>query len=412
MFPDIHISDFTYDLPHERIAHYPLAERDASKLLVSKNNSIEEYRFSDLPGLLPSQTLLVFNNTKVIPARLLFHKDTGATIEIFCLEPNNPADYEQAFAAQGACEWKCVVGNLKRWKNEKLNMLFEGGCLQAEKLHTAADSVAIRFSWDAPVSFAQVLDACGAVPIPPYLQRDAEPNDAKRYQTVYARYRGSVAAPTAGLHFTEQVLEKLKEKNINIAEVTLHVGAGTFRPVKSETITGHTMHSEPFSVTKDTLKLLLTHLADIVAVGTTSARTLESLYWLGCQCLNGIKPERVGQWEPYHSGACPHTPVEEVMQAVTPQAAPQQALEALLAYMERNDLQILHAATQLLIAPSYEYRLVRGLITNFHQPQSTLLLLVAALIGQQWRDVYDYALRNGFRFLSYGDSSLLWNRLR
>ena len=397
MIPDIHIADFTYALPDERIARYPLAARDSSKLLVYKNAVITEHGFAELPDLLPSSALLVFNNTRVIPARLLFRKDTGAAIEIFCLEPHTPTDYEQAFAVKKSCEWKCVVGNLKRWKNEILYYSWEDMTLCAEKLKVERDGVIVRFSWNSRNSFLQVLNSCGAVPIPPYLQRAAEPDDAERYQTVYARYSGSVAAPTAGLHFTERVLQRIAQKGIAKMEITLHVGAGTFLPVKSETIADHTMHSEPFSISKESVGQLLTCLDMIVAVGTTSARTLESLYWLGCQCLQGKNPERVGQWDAYQ-------PASKEQQAITAQ----QALEALLSYMEKNKLQILHAATQLIIAPPYRYRVVRGLITNFHQPQSTLLLLLVALVGAQWRSIYDYALQNRFRFLSYGDSSLLW----
>jgi S-adenosylmethionine:tRNA ribosyltransferase-isomerase len=342
--------------------------------------------------LLPANSLLVFNETKVIPARLLFRKTTGAPVELFCLAPLSPAGYEVCFAAASSCEWRCIAGNSKRWKSGKLYHPSGRHGLSAEFMEKQGDSVRVRFAWDGGASFAQILEQCGVTPLPPYLKRDAVPEDALRYQTIYARYNGSVAAPTAGLHFTQAVLDDLAQRGIASETLTLHVGAGTFRPVKTETIAAHVMHREPFTVSRRTLQNILKYTGNIIAVGTTSTRTLESLYFLGQQCLLSQPPQTVTQWE-----AC-DAPCK---------ATPQEALQALLQYMEKNKLEDLHASTQLLIAPPYRFRIVRGMVTNFHQPQSTLLLLVSAFIGDDWRKVYRYALQNGFRFLSYGDSSLL-----
>ncbi|MDR3133397.1 MAG: S-adenosylmethionine:tRNA ribosyltransferase-isomerase [Prevotellaceae bacterium] len=390
--PDIRIADYNYPLPDERIAKFPLAQRDRAKLLTYSAGNIGHTVFTELPALLPPDSLLVFNETKVIPARLLFRKDTGAVVELFCLEPLSPAGYEACFAATASCEWRCIAGNSKRWKNGKLYLPFGRHALSATLLEKQGDSVRIRFEWDGGAPFAQVLEQCGATPLPPYLKRDAVPEDTLRYQTIYARYKGSVAAPTAGLHFTQAVLDELAQRGIATETLTLHVGAGTFRPVKSATVAAHVMHSEPFTVSRNALHNILKYAGNIIAVGTTSTRTLESLYFLGQQCLLGQPPQAVTQWE-----ACT-TPCK---------AAPQEALQALLQYMENNRLENIHAATQLLIAPPYPFRTVRGMITNFHQPQSTLLLLVSAFIGDDWRNVYAYALQHDFRFLSYGDSSLL-----
>ena len=393
MLPQIKIADYTYDLPDERIARFPLEQRDSAKLLTCRNGEIGETVFKNLPSLLLPQTLLVFNETKVIPARLHFRKDTGSVIELFCLEPLSPADYEQCFSATATCDWKCVAGNVKRWKNNiPLKLLFGTHTLQAELIEKYEGYVTVRFSWDGGDSFAQVLDKCGATPIPPYLKRDATENDVAQYQTVYARYRGSVAAPTAGLHFTQNVLTEIEERKIAIENVTLHVGAGTFRPVKSETIIEHVMHEEPFSITRQALQSIIAHLGHIIAVGTTSTRTLESLYFLGLQCVSGEEPKHVNQWNPY-------TELSTV--------SAEESLTALLSYMEKKNLRSLQATTQVLLAPPYKFKIVNGLITNFHQPQSTLLLLIGALIGDNWRKVYDYALCHDFRFLSYGDSSIL-----
>jgi S-adenosylmethionine:tRNA ribosyltransferase-isomerase len=397
MKPDILIADYTYALPDERIARYPEATRDHSKLLRYDKGAMASYRFTELPNLLPNNALLVFNNTRVIPARMLFHKLSGALIEIFCLEPVSPANYEQCFGTTSNCVWKCTVGNLKRWKDHAVlqKKIDIENTLTAEIMEKYEDYLHIQFSWTGGLPFTQVLEAGGVIPIPPYLKREPEAQDAIRYQTVYARHKGSVAAPTAGLHFTEDMLNDLKcRKNVKLLDVTLHVGAGTFRPVKTATIGQHVMHSEPFSVSRQMLEQLRQHTGPVIAVGTTSARTLESLYWLGIQCIEGKKPEQVTQWEPY-TGTTPHDP--------------RQALAALIKYLDDNQRHTLYAATQILIAPPYRFKIVDGLITNFHQPQSTLLLLIAAFVGNDWRRIYDYALAHEFRFLSYGDSSLLLN---
>lgn len=398
--PDIHISDFTYALPDSFVAKFPLAARDASKLLVYRGGLIQETVFSDLPSCLTTNSLLVFNNTKVIQARLKFKRETGAEIEIFCLDPVFPKDYSQVFATPSACVWNCIVGNLKKWKAENLVLPFEFQgekvLLKAEKQEVRDNVVRVAFSWEGELCFAQVLEAVGAIPIPPYLHREAQELDEERYQTVYSKYLGSVAAPTAGLHFTSGVLEQLKHKPIEMAEVTLHVGAGTFKPVKTETIDLHSMHAEVFSVKYDFLRRLQAQLSSgkpVVAVGTTSVRTLESLYWLGCLSMTetAFQPE-VQQWMPYdRDDAYP----------------PETAIQALIDYMDTFGMQTLEASTQIMIAPSYRFRIVQQIITNFHQPQSTLLLLIGAFIGSSWKEVYDYALEHEFRFLSYGDSSLL-----
>ena len=398
----IRIADYDYPLPDERIAKYPLAERDASKLLHYQGGSISETVFRNLPTLLPQGTLMVFNNTRVIRARLHFRKATGAQIEVFCLEPHTPADYEQSFAARGSASWTCLVGNLKRWHEGTLEQTLNVGGhevrLTAERLGLSGTGHEVRFRWDDDsLTFAELLDAAGALPIPPYLNRQTEERDLVTYQTVYSRIKGSVAAPTAGLHFTPQVLADIDAAGIAREEVTLHVGAGTFKPVKSETIGGHEMHSEQFAVRRTTVERLLAHGATCTAVGTTSVRTLESLYFLGCMVNDcpGIDPSalRVGQWQPYERDY---------------ELSGEASLSALLRYMEAHDLDVLHAPTQIIIVPGYRFRIVSRMLTNFHQPQSTLLLLVSAFVGEnRWRDIYRYALDNGFRFLSYGDSSLL-----
>ncbi|MDR2449486.1 MAG: S-adenosylmethionine:tRNA ribosyltransferase-isomerase [Prevotellaceae bacterium] len=396
MKPDILIDDYIYALPDERIARYPEAVRDRSKLLYYNKGDLASYRFTELPNLLPDNTLLVFNNTRVIPARMLFSKPSGAAIEIFCLEPVAPASYEQCFGATGSCVWKCTVGNLKRWKEPAVLQKKVAGehTLTAEIAGKYEDYLHIKFSWTGGLPFTQVLEAGGLIPIPPYLKRETDAQDAVRYQTVYARHKGSVAAPTAGLHFTDNMLNELNyNKKIKLSEVTLHVGAGTFRPVKTATIGAHVMHSEPFSVSRQMLEQLQQHTGPVVAVGTTSARTLESLYYLGVQCLEGGKPEQVTQWEPYGD---------------TKEYIPRQALAALIQYLDDCQLHTLYAATQILLAPPCRFKIVNGLVTNFHQPQSTLLLLIAAFVGNDWRRIYDYALTRDFRFLSYGDASLLW----
>lgn len=397
-----HIASYDYPLPDERIAKYPLAERDASKLLLYRNGSIGEDIFRNLPTYLPKGALMVFNNTRVIFARLHFRKPTGATIEVFCLEPHTPADYQQSFASRESVSWTCLIGNLKRWREgeltQELNVAGRRVILRAERRGPKGTGFEVRFSWDAAdLSFAEILDAAGQLPIPPYLNRATEQSDLTSYQTVYSRIKGSVAAPTAGLHFTPRVLETLQQQGIEREEVTLHVGAGTFRPVKSDTIGEHEMHSEQFAVRRETIEALLRHNGHCIAVGTTSVRTLESLYFLGVQVAENpdLDPDglHVEQWEPYSRDYTLSTC---------------EALQALLDYMQRHELSVLHAPTQIIIAPGYTFRIVSAMLTNFHQPQSTLLLLVSAFVGdEKWREIYRYALANDFRFLSYGDSSLL-----
>ncbi|TGE10393.1 S-adenosylmethionine:tRNA ribosyltransferase-isomerase [Hymenobacter fodinae] len=396
------IHDFTYQLPPERIAPEPLADRDQSRLLFYRAGQLQDRRFQELPDLLPPDSLLVFNDTKVVRARLFAHKPTGGVVELFCLEPVAPhTAIEPAMQQTSSCVWKCLVGNGKRWKSGPVLLEFtvEGqpATLTAERQEQGEGFALIRFSWEpASLPFAEVLRAAGHLPLPPYLNRPDTEVDAVRYQTVYAAHEGAVAAPTAGLHFSDAVLAELRARHITSAHVTLHVGAGTFQPVKAEQMLGHPMHGEPISVTAATLRQLLEHWPKpIVAVGTTSLRTLESLYWLGARLVQ--QPEatatwHVGQWQPY-----------EAATEVTAVAA----LQALLSYLERTGAQELHATTQLLIAPGYKFRVIGGLVTNFHQPESTLLLLVAALVGPSWRHIYQHALDNGYRFLSYGDSSLL-----
>ncbi len=395
---DISIEAYDYPLPDECIAKYPLPERDASKLLVLKDNETIESQFKHIGNFLPDGSLLVFNETKVIRARLQFHKATGSRIEIFCLEPEK--DYQVAFGAVSPVRWKCLIGNAKRWKDGRLSMeLTVGGkpvALSAEKMAQNDQYANIEFAWHpGSLPFATVLEAAGEIPLPPYLHRDAEPDDRSRYQTVFARYDGSVAAPTAGLHFTQPLIAALRDKGFSFDEVTLHVGAGTFKPVSTETIGEHTMHSETVIVRKSLIQNLICHFGKpIIAVGTTSTRTLESLYWLGVMLKEqglDLRPLQVGQWFPYED----HTPLS------TPEA-----LQMVLDYLDRNNLTRIEANTALMIAPSYKMRVVNGLITNFHQPKSTLLLLVSALIGERWKDCYRFALGHGFRFLSYGDSCL------
>lgn len=406
---DIRIADFSYELPDERIAKYPLVERDASKLLVYDRGSISHRHFRDVPELLPEGSLMVMNNTRVIQARMHFRKETGALIEVFCLEPARPNDYVLMFQQTAACTWHCLVGNSKKWKGGVLSrtITVEGRevVLTAERsldtdLAAKAGEQLIRFSWtDTSITWAQVIDACGELPIPPYLNRKTEESDLRTYQTVYSKVKGSVAAPTAGLHFTPAVLNAIDQRGIERAELTLHVGAGTFKPVKSERIEGHEMHSEWIYVPRTVIEALLRHHCECTAVGTTSVRTLESLYYIGKKILANpdITEDQlsVAQWEPYEGVSGEDVKSED-------------CLSAILQWLNRNGISALHTATQIIIAPGYRYHIVRRMITNFHQPQSTLLLLVSAFVGDDhWRDIYRYALDHDFRFLSYGDSSLL-----
>lgn len=400
MVSEIRIEEYNYDLPDERIAKYPIAERDSSKLLVYRDGNVCHDIFRSLPSHLPSGYMMVFNDTKVVPARLHFQRETGAHIEIFCLEPVLPEEYVSMFAVTDRCRWKCIVGNVKRWKGDLLHLynpekssIIDEMALSAALIERAGETSVVEFSWKNGAPFSAVLEACGNIPIPPYLNRDTEEIDHERYQTLYARYRGSVAAPTAGLHFTENVMNSLKEKNIDINTVCLHVGAGTFLPVKSSLVSEHNMHREPFVVTLEFLNKLKNSLGKIIAVGTTSVRTLESLYYIGVSCIEKGMPVDVEQWDPYR---------REYSYSV------EESLTALIEYMHSNELTSIQIGTKIIIVPGFTFRLVDVLVTNFHQPQSTLLLLISAFVHGDWHRIYDYALANDFRFLSYGDSSLLF----
>ena len=397
---DIRIEDFNYDLPDERIAKYPLPTRDASKLLVYRRGKPEEKKFVDISSYLPESSMMVFNDTKVVPARLHFQRESGAHIEIFCLEPIQPEEYVTMFAVTDRCRWKCIVGNVKRWKNDTLSLYNPESdmdvtdmALKADLIERQGETSIVEFSWSNGAPFSRVLEVCGSIPIPPYLNRDTEDIDLERYQTLYARFRGSVAAPTAGLHFTENVLEQIRSKGITTETVCLHVGAGTFLPVKSSLVSEHTMHREPFVITLDLLEKLVARKGKLVSVGTTSVRTLESLYYIGVKCIETGTPADVMQWEPYEREYAYST---------------EEALSALIAYMKANSLKDLQLGTRIIIVPGYQFRVVDVLVTNFHQPQSTLLLLVSAFVGGDWKNIYDYALSHDFRFLSYGDSSILF----
>lgn len=403
MIPSIRIEDYNYPLQDERIAKYPLAERDSSKLLCCrKDGSIEDHIFKELPGILPEGSLMIFNDTKVVPARLIFQRESGAHIEIFCLEPVDPCEYATSFAAAGTCSWKCVIGNAKRWKDDVISLCnpedrkdVSDMDLRAVLISRDGQTGVVRFEWKSGNPFSKVLEICGTVPIPPYLNRKTEAIDTERYQTLYARTRGSVAAPTAGLHFTDAVLDGISSKGIDRETVCLHVGAGTFFPVKSEDVADHPMHREPFVVKKAILEKIRNLSGSLVAVGTTSVRTLESLYYVGVDCIEKGRPEDVDQWAPY---------VREYAYSR------EEALDAILRYLDENGLDELKVGTRIIIVPGFTYRFVDVLVTNFHQPESTLILLVSAFLGGGWRPVYDHALAGGYRFLSYGDSSVLFRR--
>lgn len=392
---NIEIADFNYDLPEERIAKFPLKDREKCKLLIFKDNAISEGVFSDVANMLSPDTLMVINDTKVIPARIEFFTENGARIEIFCLEPHSPADYDSNFASRSECEWKCLAGNLKRWKNFNLQRSIPCGDqtvnLQVEKIEVSGGEVIAKFVWDGGKSFSEIIDAAGSIPIPPYLNRKAQESDNTDYQTVYSLYKGSVAAPTAGLHFSPELMQRLSCK---VGRLTLHVGAGTFKPVKTQTIGEHEMHREFFSVTISLLEELIAHSGHITAVGTTSVRTLESLYWLGVKLLRGEDASHLSQWECYDETSAPDT-------------APDDAIRAIITHLKDKGSDTFKASTGIMICPGYRYKIVGNIITNFHQPQSTLLLLVSAAVGDNWKDIYNYALAHDFRFLSYGDSCFL-----
>ena len=399
MIPDIRIEDYNYPLPDERIAKYPLPQRDASKLLVYKDGKPVESVFRNLPDYLPEGALMVFNDTKVVPARMHFLRDSGAHIEIFCLEPVSPAEYNTIFAATEKCSWKCVIGNSKRWKDDILHYdcpadsTLSAMKLSARLLSKDGQTGVVEFCWEGGEPFSRVLEECGQVPIPPYLNRETEAIDQERYQTLYAHIRGSVAAPTAGLHFTEEVLEAIRAKHIDTQTVCLHVGAGTFLPVKSSRVAEHPMHREPFSVSLALLRKLRGKSVPCIAVGTTSVRTLESLYYAGVSILEKGAPEDIPQWAPYERDYKYST---------------DETLDAIMDYLEKNSLEELKLGTRIIIVPGFKFRLVDMMVTNFHQPESTLILLISAFVGGDWKTIYDFALSNGFRFLSYGDSSLLF----
>lgn len=402
MIPEIHIEEYNYILPDDKIAKYPLSERDSSKLLRYINGNIIEYKFFDLPELIDNNSVIIFNETKVVPARLFFKRDTGAVIEIFCLEPVFPEEYNLMFTQKHTCRWKCIVGNAKKWKGDVLSLinvendkLISEIDLKAHLVSREGQTAVVEFSWNPNFEFSCVLENCGKIPIPPYLNRDTESIDYQRYQTLYAKYRGSVAAPTAGLHFTDKVLNQLKDKGISLEKVCLHVGAGTFLPVKDSLISRHKMHREPFVLKLAFLENLLNienNKKHIVAVGTTSVRTLESLYYLGVHCIENGMASDVEQWEPYTREYTYST---------------EEALNAIINYMKNAHIEELQLGTSIIIVPGFKFRIVDKLITNFHQPQSTLLLLISAFVAQDWKRIYDYALTHDFRFLSYGDSSCL-----
>lgn len=393
------IDDYDYDLPEARIARYPLAHRDDSKLLCCRDGNIADHAFKDIVGLLPADAAMVFNDTRVVPARMHFRRDTGASIEIFCLEPHFPLDYGSNFACTSSCSWKCIIGNAKRWKGDSLSLVNYSGDEAVDAFGLKADlesrdgqTGVVRFSWEGGVPFSRVMESCGNIPIPPYLNRDTEEVDHERYQTAYAHVRGSVAAPTAGLHFTPELLAAIRDRGIDEENICLHVGAGTFLPVKNPHVSEHPMHREQFSVSLKTLERLVS-AKSVVAVGTTSVRTIESLYYVGAGIIEGGGIRDVGQWEPYERDF-PY--------------ATEEALGAIVSFLKANGMDSLNVGTRIIIVPGFRFRLTDVLVTNFHQPRSTLLLLVSAFVGGGWRRIYDHALSADYRFLSYGDSSLLW----
>jgi S-adenosylmethionine:tRNA ribosyltransferase-isomerase len=403
----INIKDFSYELPDDKIAKFPLKKRDESKLLIYKNEKIGESLFKNIDTEIPENALIIFNNTRVIHARLLFKRASGAQIEVFCIEPLDHLDYQLAFASKETCTWKCMVGNAKRWKEGEIltkDVVTPNGTIQltVEQQGKSGELFVVKFSWNEPeLFFAEVLHHAGILPLPPYLNRDTEVSDEERYQTIYAKIQGSVAAPTAGLHFTDEVFEKLAAKNITRDEVTLHVGAGTFKPVKSETLAEHEMHEETLFVTLSTLKNIYSCLNEnrsLVAVGTTSTRTLESLYWHGVKLIQHSAKDLVdiSQWTPYETD--------------TANISASQSIKAIIDRLEAGNETVLQGSTQIIIAPGYTFKIVNVLITNFHQPENTLILLIAAFAGKDWKNIYEYALQNNYRFLSYGDSSILFNK--
>lgn len=398
----ININEFNYELSEDKIAKFPLSERSNSKLLVYKNKTISETTFKNIKELIPSGSLLVFNNTKVIKARLIFKRETGSTIEIFCLEPHSPADYYLMFQEKSSCQWKCMVGNLKKWKEAKLskqltinNIEFK---LEAEIVERIGKEVVVKFSWNnSEIMFGDILEANGQIPIPPYLKRESEKSDEERYQTIYSKLKGSVAAPTAGLHFTDEILNELQSNNVELSEITLHVGAGTFQPVKDDNIFDHSMHIEHFYVSQSELQKIIKNIDHIFAVGTTTTRTLESLYWIAVKHQNETKIVEdflhLKQWDCYE--------INSEKSAII-------VLGKLLNLMISSNLNEIKCSTQIMIIPTYTFKIINAIITNFHQPKSTLLLLISAIVGNDWKKIYEFASENNYRFLSYGDSSILF----
>jgi S-adenosylmethionine:tRNA ribosyltransferase-isomerase len=405
-FGNLDISEYDYFLPDEKIAQFPLEERDMSKLMISSEKGLSDDIFRNIDKYISNEHLLVFNNSKVVRARIYFKKETGALIEVFCIEPVSPADYESSFNSKGQVIWKCIIGNLKKWKSGRLLKYFPYNGFtyefSAEKINSQEDTWEIRFTWNNnDLTFSEVLELIGHIPLPPYITREDKEEDVDRYQTIYAHIKGSVAAPTAGLHFTESVFNKLHSKGVMTAEITLHVGAGTFQPIKTKRIAAHDMHSEHFTISEKTIEKLINNKGRIIAVGTTSVRTIESLYWIGLKLfdknLSQITNVSLDQWEPYTISNSSHTPEE--------------SLGMILKFLKFKKANYLTASTKIIIIPGYEFKITNGIITNFHQPKSTLLLLVSAWTGNKWKEIYDYALKKDFRFLSYGDCSLLFRQL-
>lgn len=399
MLKNVFIEDYTYDLPQEKIAIQPINKRDSSKMLVFKNERIVDSEFSKLASFTPSESVLVVNNSRVIEARIFFTKETGGRIEIFCLQPHKPIEMALSMTQKRVVQWQCLIGGASKWKQgqilkKQLVIDDQGVEFKAHYVVKEKDHFIIEFSWNSDNSFAEVLHVAGTMPLPPYIKRNSEEIDKERYQTIFAEHEGSVAAPTAALHFTENVFTQLGKRNITKEQITLHVGAGTFKPVKTETIADHQMHAESFSISIKTLQSLI-NATNIIAAGTTSLRTLESIYWIGIKIFKGNIEFILNQWEPYETDTI---------------LSYKESLQALLNYMQQNQLEVLHCSTSLLIIPGYNFKSANALITNFHQPRSTLLLMIAAFIGEAWKQLYEHALKNDYRFLSYGDSSLLFRK--
>lgn len=395
--PEIFTSDFVYNLPEDKIAYHPVNQRSASKLLVLKNNRISEKHFYELPEIIDNNSIFVLNDTKVVPARIIFKKNTGAAIEIFCLEPSTPSNYFESLNTKSQCSWHCMVGNKKKWNGQILKNVHNNIDLYAELIYNDNESNIVSFRWNGDLTFNQVLEIFGKIPLPPYINRESKNEDKLNYQTVYANNEGSVAAPTAGLHFTQEIIKKLKSKGVDIEYITLHVGAGTFKPITSKMATNHKMHHEWIYISKNTINNLLNNIdKKIIAIGTTSVRSLESIYWFGVNIIknNNCTEFNISQWMPYNNDDKLYSRKE--------------ILTEILNYMNKYKLENITGTTELIIVPGYNFKMIDVMLTNFHQPSSTLLMLVSAFIGDVWKDVYNYALQNNFRFLSYGDACLFF----